>query len=175
MAHPVKVHKDIQSGQMVTCPNMELIDLTKPLEYLISTQGKLVSAAGKYTPDLDLGDFCIDTAFLKSMLTFRAAVICDPCSGKSKNCVESCCSHLQMAKFDHQSGKIKCENPSNGPGNFKSPKIMSPLENLTLVKSDNNRYSNCDENNGSLIVTNHFELDNDGSTVSSGMNTRGSI
>ena len=134
---------------------MELIDLTKPLEYLISTQGKLVSAAGKYTPDLDLGDFCIDTAFLKSMLTFHAAVICDPCSHKS--CVESCCSHLQMAKFDHQSGKIKCENPPDGPGNFKSPKIMAPLENLTLIKSDNNRYSNCDEVNGSLIVTNNFE------------------
>ena len=63
----LKVQKDIQTGQMVNCQTttMELIDLTKPLEYLISTQGKLVSAAGKYTPELDLGDFCIDTAFLR--------------------------------------------------------------------------------------------------------------
>ena len=69
----LKVQKDIQTGQMVNCQTatMELIDLTKPLEYLISTQGKLVSAAGKYTPELDLGDFCIDTAFLRQGLLYN--------------------------------------------------------------------------------------------------------
>ena len=100
------------------------------------------------------------------MLTFRAAVICDPCS--RKNCVESCCSHLQMAKFDHHSGKIKCENPPGpGPSNFKSPKMPTLLENMTFVKSDN-RYSNCDDVNGTMTVSDHYQLGTDGTSVSSG-------
>ena len=100
------------------------------------------------------------------MLTFRAAVICDPCS--QKHCVESCCSHLQMAKFDHHSGKIKCENPPGpGPSNFKSPKMPTPLENMTFVKSDN-RYSNCDDVNGTMTVSDHYQLGTDGTSVSSG-------
>lgn len=153
---------EIQYGQMVTCPNKyELLDLTKPLEYLISSSGRFVSLAGKYTPDFELGPFCIDTAYLKSKLTFRAALICDPCL--SNSCVQSCCSHLQMAEV--QSGKIQCLNPPNS--GFKAPRMPKSLENLTFVKSAN-RYAECESKNGTMIMSSHYEISNDGLSASIG-------
>ena len=143
----------------------ELLDLTKPLEYLISTDGKLVSLAGKFSPLLDLGDFCIETAFLRSQLTFRSALICDPCS--QRKCIQSCCSHLQMAQFD-QSNRLVCQNPPGGSRSkfkFVPPGIPEKLGNFTLVKSDRRENGNCEVQNGTLVNTRDYHVSEDGSRV----------
>ena len=64
---------------MIQCKAYQLLDLTKPLEYLISTDGSLISMAGVFAPSQKLGEFCIETALLRSKLTYRSALICDPC------------------------------------------------------------------------------------------------
>ena len=35
--------------------------------------------AGVFAPSQKLGEFCIETALLRSKLTYRSALICDPC------------------------------------------------------------------------------------------------
>eukprot|EP00093_Oithona_nana_P003234 03234.XXX_22532_21234_1 [CDS] Oithona nana genome sequencing. len=170
-----KVHKNIQSGHMPQCQrSYELLDLTKPLEYLISTDGKLVSLAGKFSPLLDLGDFCIETAFLRSQLTFRSALICDPCS--QRKCIQSCCSHLQMAKFDQSNNQLVCQNPHAGGSRskfkFVPPGIPEKLGNFTLVKSDHREYAaNCEVQNGTLVNTRDYHVSEDGSRVHVGSNS----
>lgn len=168
MSSHLDINQDIQTGKMVNCPDekiRELIDLTKPLEYLINSHGKLISVAGKFRPDYDLGEYCIDTAFLRSLFTFRAAVICNPCH--SEKCVQSCCSHLQMAKMNPESGQLVCENTPKG-FRFTSPALPKKLQNLTLIKSDNNRYENCEAKNGTMIVSEKFDIVEGGTSVSSG-------
>ncbi len=111
--------KQMLYNQMVVCHGKhKLLDLTKPLEYLISTSGELVSLAGQYEIGQPLGDFCIDLALPvgpePSGRVFRAALICDPCQG-DKMCLRTCCSHLQVGTVDENTGRILCSNPDGGP------------------------------------------------------------
>ena len=121
-----------------------------------------MSLAGKFSPLLNLGDFCIETAFLRSKLTFRSALICDPCS--QRKCIQSCCSHLQMATIDPQSSQMVCQNPPGG-GKFVPPRIPEKLNNFTLVRSENRDYVNCEVQNGTLVNTRDYHVSEDGSVV----------
>lgn len=156
------------SSLLISCSHFELLDLTKPLEYLISIDnGALVSLAGKYSADLDLGEFCIETAYLKSRLTFRAAVICNPCM-KQKKCIQKCCSHLQMAVIDDKSGRIECQNlPSNA--SIQVPTIPSDFQKWNLVKRETSSAASCEAQNGTTVVSSDYEIAEDGSLVTSGM------
>jgi hypothetical protein len=60
--------KNVHTGQMVSCNRQTgkagqqkrmVLDMTKPLEYLITTNGELVSLAGQFDVSEPLGDFCI--------------------------------------------------------------------------------------------------------------------
>ena len=113
---------------MIQCSSYKLLDLTKPLEYLISTEGSLVSMAGIFAPSQNLGDFCIETALLRSKLTYRSALICDPC--QIQTCVKSCCSHLQTAQFAQDSGSYTCKNTPILTGRSLA---QTEFANLTLM------------------------------------------
>ena len=107
--------KQFSHGEMVECRGeYKLLDLTKPLEYLISTDGELVSLAGQYELSQRLGDFCLDIAAPKVGMPFRAALICDPCESP-KMCLRTCCSHLQVGTVNDLTGEIQCSNPEGGP------------------------------------------------------------
>ena len=126
-----------------------------------------MSLAGKFSPLLNLGDFCIETAFLRSQLTFRSALICDPCS--QRKCIQSCCSHLQMATLD-LNNQLVCQNPPSGRTSkfkFVPPEIPEKLANFTLVKSDHREYTagQCEVQNGTLVNTRDYHVSEDGSLV----------
>ena len=101
--------------------------------------------AGIYAPTQDLGQFCIETALLRSKLTYRSALICDPCHIQS--CVKSCCSHLQTANFT-EDGSYTCQNAPKF-----TPKALAPAsyQNLTLVAKP--RLELCDANDTKLMVS----------------------
>lgn len=123
--------EQIKSGHMIQCKAYQLLDLTKPLEYLISTDGSLISMAGVFAPSQKLGEFCIETALLRSKLTYRSALICDPCQHNSQTCIKSCCSHLQTAQFAQDSGSYTCKNTPILTG--RSLAAQTEFANLTLI------------------------------------------
>ena len=42
------------------CTNFTILDLSHPYRYILTDVGTLVSLAGDYEIDLELGDFCMD-------------------------------------------------------------------------------------------------------------------